>query len=112
MARMIPTEPKTALAGVMLEASFARFMTSMAVFSVERVISWLFDRLGLAPMVKTCGSCESTVWCGAVRKSPSSNGGRRVMKHRVQTAPFNEEKCIRGRGSDSVLRFDSPSSRA
>ena len=31
------TEPKTTLAGVMLEASFARFKASMATFNEERV---------------------------------------------------------------------------
>jgi hypothetical protein len=29
-------EPKTALAGVMLEISFARFRASMAMFNIER----------------------------------------------------------------------------
>jgi hypothetical protein len=33
--RMTPTEPKAALAGVMLSASFARFMVSMAAFNDE-----------------------------------------------------------------------------
>jgi hypothetical protein len=31
------TEPKTALAGVMLEISFARFRVSMATLNVERM---------------------------------------------------------------------------
>jgi hypothetical protein len=33
------TEPKTALAGVMLNASFARFIASMAEFKEERTPS-------------------------------------------------------------------------
>jgi hypothetical protein len=39
MERIILTEPKTALAGVTLEASFARFMNSMAMFNDEIVLS-------------------------------------------------------------------------
>ena len=39
MVRIMLTEPKTALAGVGLEASFVRFMTSMAAFNSERAPS-------------------------------------------------------------------------
>ena len=35
----ILTEPNTALAGVALEVSFARFMASMAAFSKEKALS-------------------------------------------------------------------------
>ena len=35
IVRRTPTEPKTTLAGVMLETSFARFMASMATFNEE-----------------------------------------------------------------------------
>ena len=47
--------PKTALAGVGLEISFARFKASMAVFSKEK-------KLSLAGIVETRGSCEEEVW--------------------------------------------------
>jgi hypothetical protein len=57
-ARVTLTEPKTALAGVALESSFARFMASMAAFNNERAPS---RRLrGFASMVGTVGSCEKT----------------------------------------------------
>jgi len=36
------TEPKAALAGVWLIASFARFMASIAAFKEERVVSRFF----------------------------------------------------------------------
>lgn len=36
MAKRTPTEPKTALAGVMLATSFARFRAPMATFNAER----------------------------------------------------------------------------
>jgi hypothetical protein len=39
MARIALTEPKTALAGVMLAISFARFIASMATFNDERETS-------------------------------------------------------------------------
>ena len=39
IAGRILTEPNTALAGVALEVSFARFMASMAAFSKERALS-------------------------------------------------------------------------
>ena len=47
------TDPKTALAGVMLETSFARFMASMAVFSDEIASSRRFGCLELEAMVET-----------------------------------------------------------
>jgi len=56
IVRRILTDPKTALAGVMLEISFARFMASMAMFNEEMVPSRPFDRWGLASIVETrCG---------------------------------------------------------
>ena len=45
--------PKMALAGVMLEISFARFMASMAILSEEMVPSRPFDRLGLVAIAET-----------------------------------------------------------
>jgi hypothetical protein len=56
MVRTTPTEPKTALAGVMLAISFARFMASMAAFNVEKVTSRC--RWDFASMVDTRGGCE------------------------------------------------------
>lgn len=55
------TEPKTALAGVMLETSFARFMVSMAVFSEEIAPSRGLGCLELVSMVETGGRHEKTV---------------------------------------------------
>ena len=45
--------PKTALAGVMLEISFARFMASMAIPNEEMAPSRPFCRWDLASIVKT-----------------------------------------------------------
>jgi len=40
MARIAPTELKTALAGAILEASFARFKILMAAFNAEIALAW------------------------------------------------------------------------
>jgi hypothetical protein len=66
IARITLTEPKTALAGVMLETSFARFMASIAMFNDERVTSR--RRWDFASMVETRGSCEKRCGGEAVRK--------------------------------------------
>ena len=62
IVRTMLTEPKTALAGVMLEASFARFRASIDTFNMERASSRRFCCLEFAFMVGTRGSCEITVW--------------------------------------------------
>ena len=49
--RMMLTEPKTALAGVMLETSFTRFKTSMAVFNPETTPSHSIGHRDLASMI-------------------------------------------------------------
>jgi len=46
------TDPKTALAGVILETSFARFMASMAMFNEEMVPSCPFGCWGLAAIIE------------------------------------------------------------
>ena len=64
------TEPKTALAGVMLETSFARFSVSMATFSEERAPSRPLCRWNLATMAQTQGSCEKTVLRAGCEEEP------------------------------------------
>jgi len=51
IVRRTPAEAKAILAGVMLEASFARFTASMAAFSREMVPSRLLGRCNVAAMV-------------------------------------------------------------
>ena len=60
MVRRMATEPKTALAGVILETSFARFRPSMAVVSEERTSS--DHPSDLSVMVEMQGGCEGEVW--------------------------------------------------
>lgn len=67
MVRRTQTEPKTALAGVILENSFARFVASMATFSEERILPCSFGRRDLVFMVKSKGSHEKTTWGGTMR---------------------------------------------
>ena len=50
IARITLTEPKTALAGVILEASLARFKASMVMFSDERMLSRRFGFAGVGSM--------------------------------------------------------------
>jgi hypothetical protein len=50
------TEPKTALAGVMLDISFARFKVSIVTFSVERAPFRPFGRWEFAAIVEDRGS--------------------------------------------------------
>ena len=57
--RITLTEPKTALAGVILESSFARFKASINAFSAEIVLSRPLGRWDLASMVGTRGGCEA-----------------------------------------------------
>ena len=51
ITRRMLTEQKTALAGVILETSFARFMASMAAFNDEKALSRRFCRREFASMV-------------------------------------------------------------
>ena len=53
IVRIALTEPKTALAGVILESSFARFKASMATFNAEIMLSRPLGRWGSASMVET-----------------------------------------------------------
>jgi len=55
------TEPKTALAGVMVENSFARFKASMATFNDERVPPRLFDCRDTVSMAESKRSNEKSV---------------------------------------------------
>jgi hypothetical protein len=93
MARMTPTEPKMALAGVALETSFARFMASMAAFSAERVTSWRFDPRDFVSMVETYGGCGKAGCAEAVREYPSPDGSRRAPFHETP-APFGERAAF------------------
>ena len=75
--RITLTVPKTALAGVTLENSLARFRASTAAFSKDRAPSRCFGRWGFVAMVWTRGSCKRAVRCEAVRKNPNPNGDER-----------------------------------
>ena len=60
--RRVLTEPKTALAGVILESSLAISKVSMAIFNDEVAPSSPFDRWDLACIVETRGSRKKTPW--------------------------------------------------
>ena len=97
MVRMTVTEPRAALAGVMLNASFAMFMVSMATFKEERTVSRRFGRWGLGSMVKSRGDCETTVrreGCNGRTRAPKDMSGDFVMTRLVQPVVFNGENHI------------------
>ena len=64
IVRTTLTEPKTALAGVMLDISFARFKASMATFNADIAPSRSLGRWDPAFMVETRGSGERIVQGG------------------------------------------------
>ena len=77
IVRRILTDPNTALAGVILETSFARFMASMAMFNEEMAPSRPFGRWGLASMVETQRGDENMVPHEAVRRRMGHDRNRR-----------------------------------
>ena len=84
--RITLTEPKTALAGVMLETSLARFEVSMATLNAERTLS---RRFGLGRWDSWVQSRRDTRKCcgqQVVRKNPNPDGGGRQCI--AQTGPF------------------------
>jgi len=52
---MTLTVPNAALAGVMLNTSFAMFMASMAAFNKDSVVSGRFGRCDVVAMIETRG---------------------------------------------------------
>ena len=62
IVRRMLAEPKRALAGVMLETSFARFRPSMAIPREERIRSRPFESLGSMTIVKTGGGRRKKTW--------------------------------------------------
>ena len=59
VARRTLTVPKTALAGVVFEASFARFRTSMAAFNEDVTLSLPFDFEDFGAIAGLCVSWEA-----------------------------------------------------
>ena len=74
------TEPKTALAGVTLESSFARFKASMAAFNVETTPSRSFSRRDLVSMIVEVAARELG-GAEAVRKAPNPSRDERPSCH-------------------------------
>jgi hypothetical protein len=72
VVRMTAAEPKTALAGVMLEISFARVKASMNTFKVVTAPSRSFGCWGFVAIVEAGGGCEKVVRNEeAARKEPT-----------------------------------------
>ena len=77
IVKITATEPKTALAGVMLEISFARFEASMSTFKAERTPSRSFGRWEFVAIDETRGICEKVAWTKAA-KDPNPNTQIRI----------------------------------
>ena len=71
VVRRALAEPNAALAGVILEVSFARLRAPMAVFNEDRAPSCPFDRLDLSAIVEIRVSCKEVQ---AVRKNRNKDG--------------------------------------
>jgi len=72
IVRITLTEPKAAFAGVILNASFARFMASMAVFKEERVPSRRLGRRDFVSMGKQVTAVKKATWHGGLEDGPKS----------------------------------------
>ena len=97
IARRMLTEPKAALAGVMLETSFARFRASMAIFSVERAPSRLLCFWDPASMLLEL-KVAARKWRGAeaVRENPNLKIDERPSCHHTSSADRAfEDACDR-----------------
>jgi len=84
IVRILLTDPKTALAGVMVETAFARFMASMAISNEEMVPSRPFGRWGLASIVETQRGGENSVRLGGRTRALMRIGDRPVVISHVQ----------------------------
>ena len=122
--RMVAT-PKTAGAGVMLEASFPMFTKPMATSSERIAPSRLFGCLDFSVMVETQGS---GFWAKVVRKIPNTDKKTSVhlgAAHLVQLYPFGgkvvmielaitafedapADRCARPSPPKSVTAIDNP----
>ena len=86
MTRSALVVPKTALAGAILEISFARFRTSIAASNKEMALPRPESgRRKFEAGVDIGGSCGRRCGTQAIRKNPSPNGNRRWFHHRVHS---------------------------
>ena len=87
VARRIATTPKTAGAGVMLEASFPMFTRPRATSNERIAPSCFFGCLDLSVMVETQGSCEVAVLYKRLR-----GRSRTPIASTLALDPFDDEK--------------------
>ena len=71
------TEPKTALAGVTLDISFARSIAPMDTFNVERRPRRPLGRCEVVAIVETGGKCGKRRGTQAVMMEPGPGAGER-----------------------------------
>ena len=71
IARRMLAEPKTALAGVILETSFARFKASITTFNAETVPSCSLGCWVVCSIAETRSDCERIVSVEVVKETTS-----------------------------------------
>ena len=88
VGRRALVEPKTALTGVIFDASFARFRSSVASFNFAKASLRFFCRRDLGNIVETRGNCKEMKCCkgreGKAR-TLSRIGGQLARLRLVQT---------------------------
>ena len=67
------TNPKAAVAGVMLEISLARLRASIAKFSIERALSRPFCRWNVEAIIVFRGRAKAKVWQKSCEEEPNQN---------------------------------------
>ena len=94
MVKRAQTEPKAACAGAMVEISFAVVRTSMARFSLERVLSRPSCCWESEAITEGRGSLEGMGWAQALRKTRTPI--RISWATSVQIRPFRMVIVIKG----------------
>ena len=112
IVRMTPTVPKTALAGVTLESSLARFMAAIAAFNEERATSRRFGRWDFVAMAETRGSEEKGAQRVGGKGEPGPNRDERSFCHGAPHANGFKEMYSRSnslkRQCDRLISLDLP----
>ena len=102
--RITLTEPKAALAGVMLNTSFAIFIASIAAFNKEIAVSGRFGRCDFVAMVETRGGWRKRRGVQAVwDPGPIIWMGGNFVRHRPGPATWGRRQLI---GGDRSKLFD------
>ena len=101
--RITLTEPKAALAGVILNTSFAIFIASIAAFNEEIAVSGRFGRREFVAMVETRGGRKRRGVQAVRDPGPIIWMGGNFVGHRPGPATWERRQLI---GGDCSKLFD------